>query len=79
MTTPYLLGHLQNTACSVMRTQLLLFVLSDGNTTKNSMNAFEHTRRKPHHELKRGAIDETYECFYDYWHLHSYSEDLYKL
>jgi hypothetical protein len=26
-----------------------------------------------------GAIDETYECFYDYWHLHSYSEDLYKL
>jgi hypothetical protein len=35
MTTPYLLGHLQNTACSVMRTQLLLFVLSDGNTTKN--------------------------------------------
>jgi hypothetical protein len=30
MTTPHFLGHLQNAACSVVRTQLLLFVLSDG-------------------------------------------------
>jgi hypothetical protein len=47
MTTPYLLGHLQNTACSVVRTQLLLFVLSDGNT--QTMNEWTIERKRGHH------------------------------
>jgi hypothetical protein len=39
----------------------------------------ELSKLSQHTQYKKRAIDETYECFYDYWHLHSYSEDLYKL